>query len=94
MTPVYAVLLLGAYFVFATLVAFCRWAARRIAQLDAAEQQRIEDIETRAAIPAAPDNTEGVNRSDWDDCELILAATREVEAGWQRLINDLRKEEQ
>ena len=68
------------------------WVIRPLKQ-SARDSQRIEDIETRAAIPAAPDNREGVNRGDWDDCELILAATTEVEAGWQRLINDLRKEE-
>lgn len=60
--------------------------------------RRIADTQARLdRVPAAPDNTEGVNRSDWDDCELILAATRDIENGLDQLFTQLgqpRKEDQ
>lgn len=78
MSAVYAVLILAAYVAFAVIVtrAWCRWAARRIAEQQArdGQPQRIEDIETRAAVPAAPDNAEGT-RLDWhDECERLWSA--------------------
>lgn len=61
------------------------------------QKQREADARKRAGLPpAAPDNVEGVNLADHDECAQILNATNELEAGCARLwdaITEHRKED-
>lgn len=73
MSVVVAVLLSATYPALVILAAYawCRWAKRRIAQLDTAGSR------PPTAGPVI-DTEPGFHRGDWDECELILAATNDA----------------
>lgn len=59
-------------------LAYCAhglWAISR-QEKQQQRQQRIEDIETRAAVPAAPDNQPGINLGYRDECERLWKASQ------------------
>jgi len=60
-------------------LAYCAHGLRAISRQEKQQQQRqqrIEDIETRAAVPAAPDNQPGINLDYRDECERLWKASQ------------------
>lgn len=84
---------------FAAVYAAHHWIARPAARREHADRveaqraARIAEVNARLGrIPAAPDNTEGLHRGNWDECELIWSAPFDPQTGLDRLRHELNKQ--